>query len=377
MTTPLPTYLSTLQHIPKLPFLFGPSPIQPLPRLTRAICPTSTSTTTSDPTPAITIHAKREDCNSPLAYGGNKVRKLAYLVADAQARACTTLVSVGGIQSNHTRAVTAVAAAAGMQAITVQEWWVPIDPPLYAETGNILLSRLMGGDVRVGAAEEGGGGEGGEGEGGFGIGHKEATRRVCREVEEKGGKPYYIPAGASDHELGGLGFVECMVEIGEQERELGMFFDTVIVCSVTGSSHAGLIVGAVAEGKGRKVVGIDASGKPEETKEQVTRIARNTAKLLDLNLEIPDSAIILDDRFHEGIYGVPGASTIKAMQLAARTDAIITDPVYEGKSMAGMIQLIREGTIRSGSNVLYIHLGGQPALNAYSSYFETESVKDV
>ncbi|KAL9062463.1 MAG: hypothetical protein Q9157_008903, partial [Trypethelium eluteriae] len=217
----------------------------------------------------------------------------------------------------------------------------------------------------------------GGGEEGFGIGHKEATRRVCREVEEKGGKPYYIPAGASDHELGGLGFVDCMVEIAGQERELGIFFDTVIVCSVTGSSHAGLIVGAVAEGRGRKVIGIDASGKPEETKEQVTRIARNTAKLLDPDLEIPDSAIILDDRFHEGVYGVPGPSTIKAMQLAARTDAVITDPVYEGKSMAGMIQLIREGTIGPGSNVLYVHLGGQPALNAYSSYFETESAKDV
>lgn len=189
-------------------------------------------------------------------------------------------------------------------------------------------------------------------------------------VTDKGGKPYYVPAGASDHELGGLGFTNFVVELAEQEKRMGVYFDTLIVCSVTGSSHAGLLTGAVAEGKGRKVIGIDASGKPAETKDQVARIARRTAKLLDPGLEIPDEAIILDERFHEGIYGIPGPSTIEAMKLAAQTDALITDPVYEGKSMAGMVQLIKEGTIAKGSNVLYVHLGGQPALNAYSSYFD-------
>lgn len=136
-----------------------------------------------------------------------------------------------------------------------------------------------------------------------------------------------------------------------------------------------MIVGAVAESKGRRVIGIDASGKPEETKKQVARIARNTAKLLDDNLEIPDDAIVLDNRFHEGIYGIPGPSTIEAMKLAARTDAMITDPVYEGKSMARLIQLVKEGAVGAGSNVLYVHLGGQPALNAYSSYFDEEVLK--
>lgn len=291
-----------------------------------------------------------------MAYGVNKVRKLEYLVADALSKGCDTLVSVGGVQSNHTRAVTAVATASGLKAVTVQEKWVPIDPPLYDKTGNILLSRLMGGDVRLNAE-------------GFHIGHKEATKDAMQSVQDNGGKPYYVPAGASDHELGGLGFTNFVVELAEQEAQLHIFFDTLIVCSVTGSSHAGLIVGAVAEGKGRRVIGIDASGKPAETKAQVARIARQTAKLLDTQLEISDAAIILDDRFHEGIYGIPGPSTIDAMKLAAQTDAMITDPVYEGKSMAGMVQLVREGAIEAGSNVLYVHLGGQPALAAYSSYF--------
>lgn len=344
-TSDLPKYLQTLRSIPKQTFLFGPSPIQHLPRLTAALGG------------KVQIFAKREDCNSGLAYGGNKVRKLEYLVADALAKGCDTLVSVGGVQSNHTRAVTAVATASGLKAVTVQERWVPIDPPLYDKTGNILLSRLMGADVRLNQED-------------FSIGHKEATKQAFADVERRGGKPYYVPAGASDHELGGLGFANCVVEIAEQEKTLGIFFDTLVVCSVTGSSHAGLLAGAVAEGRGRKVVGIDASGKPSDTKSQVARIARNTLTLLDPSLEIPGESVILDERFHEGIYGIPGPSTFDAMKLAARTDALITDPVYEGKSMAGMIQLIREGTFKEGSNVLYIHLGGQPALNAYSSYWD-------
>ncbi|KAI7158459.1 putative 1-aminocyclopropane-1-carboxylate [Hortaea werneckii] len=342
-----PDYIAKLKSIPKEKFLFGPSPIQYLPRLSKELSPEG----------GVKVWAKRDDCNSGLAYGGNKVRKLEYLVADAKKQGCDTLVSVGGVQSNHTRAVTAVATASGLKAVTVQEKWVPIDPPLYDKTGNILLSRLMGGDVRLNQE-------------GFHIGHKEATKEAVESVKAKGGKPYYVPAGASDHELGGLGFTNFVVELAEQEAQMGLFFDTLIVCSVTGSSHAGLLTGAVAEGKGRKVIGIDASGKPAETKSQITRIARNTAKLLDPSLEIPDSAIILDERFHEGIYGIPGPSTIEAMKVAAQTDALITDPVYEGKSMAGMMQLIKEGTIKPGSNVLYVHLGGQPALNAYSSYFE-------
>ncbi|WOO83414.1 putative 1-aminocyclopropane-1-carboxylate deaminase [Vanrija pseudolonga] len=338
------TYKTKLASIPREQFLFGPSPIQHLPNLQQHLGG------------KVNIYAKRDDCNSGLAYGGNKVRKLEYLVADAKAQGADTLVSVGGVQSNHTRAVTAVATASGMKAVTVQEKWVPIDPPLYDKTGNILLSRIMGGDVRLNAE-------------GFDIGHKAATEAAFNEVKAKGGKPYYIPAGASDHPLGGLGFTNFVVELAAQEAALGIFFDTLIVCSVTGSSHAGLVVGAVAEGKGRKVIGIDASAKPDATREQVTRIARATAQLLDPALHIPDEAVVLDERFHAGVYGVPDAQTIAAIETAARTDAMITDPVYEGKSMAGLIRLVEEGAIAPGANVLYVHLGGQPALNAYSSYF--------
>ncbi|TYJ53123.1 1-aminocyclopropane-1-carboxylate deaminase [Cryptococcus floricola] len=346
-------YINKLNSIPKENFLFGPSPISSLPNLSSHLSPSGT----------IRIFAKREDCNSGLAYGGNKVRKLEYLVAAAKAEGCDTLVSVGGVQSNHTRAVTAVAKSSGMGSVTVQEKWVPIDPPLYASTGNILLSRLMGGDVRLNQET-------------FDIGHKKATEDAFKEVQDKGGKPYYIPAGASDHPLGGLGFTALLLELLPQEAALGIFFDTIIVCSVTGSSHAGLVVGNILDGRRRKVIGIDASGKPEATKKQVEKIARNTLEMLGEGVgegekeEVREEDVVLDDRFHAGIYGIPNDETIAAMRLGASKDAFITDPVYEGKSLAGMIKLIQEGSIKEGSNVLYVHLGGQPALNAYSSYFE-------
>ncbi|SMR62109.1 unnamed protein product [Zymoseptoria tritici ST99CH_1E4] len=362
-TTTTPTYIRTLSSLPKTPLLFAPSPIQPLPRLLAHLHPPPSSTVE-------TLSTKREDLHTFLPCGGNKIRKLQYLVADALDQGCDTLVSIGGVQSNHTRAVTAVAKDVGLEVVTVQESWVPVPEaaqPGYGRVGNILLSRLMGGDVRV-LPPSTGEGEGGED---FGIGHKSTAKEVCEEVKRKGGKAYYIPAGASDHPLGGMGFVEFVVELAEQEVALQTFHDTLVVCSVTGSTQAGLVVGAVAEGRGRRIIGIDASGKPEETRAQVLRIARATAATLDPELVVREEDVVLDERFHEGTYGLPGPSTIEAMKVAARTEALITDPVYEGKSMAGLIALIKEGGLGEGAkNVLFVHLGGQSAVCAYESWLD-------
>ncbi|EPQ52735.1 1-aminocyclopropane-1-carboxylate deaminase [Gloeophyllum trabeum ATCC 11539] len=339
----LPGWVSKLRSFPKERFLFGPSPVQHLPRLSAHLGGAS-------------IWAKREDCNSGLAYGGNKVRKLEYVVADALKEGADTLVSIGGVQSNHTRAVTACAAASGLKAVTLQEAWVPYNPPLYDKTGNILLSRLMGGDVRLNSEC-------------FHIGPKASLDAAVRELKDRGAKPYSIPAGASLHPLGALGFVDFIVELAGQEKDLGVFFDTIVVCSVTGSSHSGIAVGALLEGRGRKVIGIDASGRPVDTKAQVTNIAKDTLALLDPDARLPDDAVVLDERFHAGMYGIPDEQTKAAMRLGAQLEAFITDPVYEGKSLAGLIHLVRSGEIAPSSKVLYVHLGGQPALNAYSEEF--------
>jgi 1-aminocyclopropane-1-carboxylate deaminase len=304
----------------------------------------------------VDIWAKREDCNSGLAFGGNKVRKLEYLAAEALAQGCDTLVSIGGIQSNHTRQVAAAAARAGLRCVLIQESWVDWPDAVYDRVGNILLSRLMGADVRLVRA-------------GFGIGFKESWERAIREIEAAGGRPYAIPAGASDHRLGGLGFAQWADEVAQQERDLGVFFDPIIVCSVTGSTQAGMIAGFAGQARPRRVIGIDASAKPKETHEQVARIARRTAGLLDVRRELRDEEIILDDRYHAGTYGIPDARTLDAMRLVARLEGMITDPVYEGKSMAGLIDLVSRGEIDRTATVLYAHLGGQPALNGYSALF--------
>jgi 1-aminocyclopropane-1-carboxylate deaminase len=201
---------------------------------------------------------------------------------------------------------------------------------------------------------------------GFGIGFKESWEQALADVEAAGGKPYPIPAGASDHRLGGLGFAGWAFEVERQERELGVFFDTVIVCSVTGSTQAGMIAGFAGQERPRRVIGIDGSARPAETHAQVARIARATAELIELGRELRNDEIVLDDRYHAGTYGIPDDTTLDAIRLAGRLEGMITDPVYEGKSMAGLIDLVGRGEIDRDSTVLYAHLGGQPALSAYA-----------
>jgi 1-aminocyclopropane-1-carboxylate deaminase len=333
-----------LADFPRESLLFGPSPVHRLERLSEHLGG------------RVEIWAKRDDCNSGLAYGGNKTRKLEYLAADALAQGCDTLVSIGGVQSNHTRQVAAVAAHLGLKCVLVQEHWVEWDDPVYETVGNILLSRIMGADVRLSAA-------------GFDIAFRPSWEDALASVEAGGGKPYAIPAGASDHPLGGLGFARWADEVTAQERELGMFFDTIVVCSVTGSTQAGMIAGFAAQDERRSVLGIDGSATVQQTWDQIARIARQTAEAIELSRELEDDEIILLDEWHAGTYGIPDEKTLDAIRLCARLEGVLTDPVYEGKSMAALVDLVRDGRIEPGSRVLYAHLGGQPALNAYAGVF--------
>jgi 1-aminocyclopropane-1-carboxylate deaminase len=339
-----------LSDFPRHQLTFGPSPVHPMARLTAHL---------ADGGAGPQIWAKRDDCNAGLAYGGNKTRKLEYLVPDALAQGADTLVSIGGYQSNHTRQVAAVAAHLGMGCVLVQENWVPDwTDPLSSQVGNIMLSRIMGAEVRLDPA-------------GFDIGFRDSWRQALADVEARGGKPYAIPAGASDHPLGGLGFAGWAAEVEQQERELGVFFDTVVVCTVTGSTHAGMIAGFAGQDRPRRVIGIDASATLEKTRDQVARIARSTAELIGLGRELRDDEITVLEGWAGDVYGVPVQSTLDAIRLTGQLEGVILDPVYEGKSMAGLIDLVRNGTIGADSTVLYAHLGGQPAINAYAGLFPT------
>ncbi|MEM9386599.1 MAG: 1-aminocyclopropane-1-carboxylate deaminase [Pseudomonadota bacterium] len=333
--------MGLLDKFERYPLTFGPTPIEALPRLSEAL---------GD---QVEIYAKREDCNSGLALGGNKLRKLEYIVPDAIASGADTLVSIGGVQSNHTRLVAATAAKIGMRCRVVQEAWVPHEDAVYDRVGNILMTRLMGADSRL--VDDG-----------FDIGIRQSWEAAMEDVRSEGGKPYGIPAGASVHKLGGLGYVGFAEEVREQEHALGFSFDYIVVCVVTGSTQAGMIVGFKADERAERVIGIDASGTVERTRTQVTQIARDTAELICLGKTISDEDVHINPDYAYPAYGIPSHETNEAMRLAARTEAMITDPVYEGKSMQGMIDLVRKGFFPQGSRVLYAHLGGAPAINGYA-----------
>ncbi len=330
-----------LEKFERYPLTFGPTPVEKLNRLSEHLGG------------GVEIYAKREDCNSGLAFGGNKIRKLEYIVPDAIAANADTLVTIGGVQSNHTRQVAAVAAKLGMKCRLVQESWVPFEDAVYDRVGNILMSRVMGAEIEM--VDEG-----------FDIGIRESWKRTLEDVKAKGGKPYAIPAGASVHKYGGLGYVGFAEEVRAQEAEMGFKFDYIIVCSVTGSTHAGMLVGFTKDGRARNIIGIDASGTPEQTKAQVLDIAQKTADLIKLGQNITADDVVLNEDYAYPRYGVPSNETNEAIRLCARMEGMMTDPVYEGKSMQGLIDLTRKGFFPSGSKILYAHLGGVPAINGYS-----------
>lgn len=332
-----------LDRYERYPLTFGPTPIERLSRLSDFLG--------GD----VNIYAKREDCNSGLAMGGNKLRKLEYIVPDALAAGADTLVSIGGVQSNHTRLVAAVAAKIGMKCHVIQESWVPHDDAVYDRVGNILMTRLMGANSQL--VDEG-----------FDVGIRDSWLNAMEEVKAKGGKPYAIPAGASVHKYGGLGYVGFAEEVRAQEAEMGVKFDFIVVCTVTGSTHAGMVVGFADDGRARQVIGIDGSFTPKPVKAQVLDIAQKTSALVDGSAIAGDDIILMEDYAYPA-YGVPSKETVEAMRIAARTEAMITDPVYEGKSIQGLIDLVKKGFFPKGSNVLYAHLGGAPAINGYSYTF--------
>ncbi len=330
-----------LEKFERYPLTFGPTPIEHLPRMTEALGG------------EVEIYAKREDCNSGLAMGGNKLRKLEYIVPDAIASNADTLVSIGGVQSNHTRMVAATAAKIGMKCVVVQEAWVPHEDAVYDRVGNILMTRLMGADSRI--VEDG-----------FDIGIRKSWEDAIQSVKDAGGKPYGIPAGASVHKYGALGYIGFAEEVRAQEAEMGIKFDYIVVCVVTGSTQAGMIVGFAKDDRADRVIGIDASGTLEQTRGQVRQIVDNAAELVELGRAVRDDEIVINPDYAYPAYGVPSHETNEAIRFAAQTEAMITDPVYEGKSMQGMMDLAKKGFFPSSSKVLYAHLGGAPALNGYS-----------
>src|SRR6202051_4971228 len=219
-----------LEKFERYPLTFGPTHIEKLERLTQHLGG------------KVELYAKREDCNSGLAFGGNKLRKLEYIIPDAIGSNADTLVSIGGVQSNHTRMVAATAAKIGMKCVVIQESWVPHEDAVYDRVGNILMTRLMGAESRI--VEDG-----------FDIGIRKSWEEAIPSVKDDGGNPYGIPPGASVHKYGGLGYVGFAEEVRAQEKQMGITFDYIIVCVVTGSTQGGMIVGFAADDRAHRVIG--------------------------------------------------------------------------------------------------------------------------
>jgi 1-aminocyclopropane-1-carboxylate deaminase len=242
-----------------------------------------------------------------------------------------------------------------MKCRLVQESWVPHEDAVYDRVGNILPSRVMGADAQM--VDEG-----------FDIGIRQSWEEAIADVKAKGGKPYAIPAGASVHKYGGLGYVGFAEEVRAQEKELGFAFDYIVVCTVTGSTHAGMLVGFAKDGRERKVIGIDGSFTPDQTKAQVLEIARNTARLVELGKEIVADDVVLIEDYAYPAYGVPSEETKEAIRLCARLEGTVTRSGSMRENMQGMIDPVKKGFSPGLESALRASRGA-PAINGYAYTF--------
>jgi 1-aminocyclopropane-1-carboxylate deaminase len=343
---PSPSALQSLTRWPRTRLACLPTPLHPLRRLSAEL---------GGPE----IWVKRDDL-SGLVGGGNKTRKLEFVVADALEAGATVLVTVGAVQSNHTRQTAAAAARVGLDCVLLHNNWVKPPGAYYQSVGNLLLSDLLGARLYYDAAERA---VGDEGELAALVGHLRAAGEI----------PYVIPVGASEHRLGGFGYVLCAGEIAIQAHELGLEFDYVVHCTGSSSTQAGLLAGFAALRAETRVIGVSDDGETADKVERVLRLANGTSAELGLTNGVSrtDVEVVAAD---PNPYGEAASETIDAIRCLARTEGIVADPVYEGKAMLGLINLITEGVLRSGDRVLFVHLGGTPALHAYAEEIRETSL---
>ena len=326
-----------LAQFPRRRYTEGNTPLEFLPRLTKAL-------------DGPNIWIKRDDMLG-LAGGGNKTRKLEFLVADALAQGADTLITCGAVQSNHCRLTLAAACKEGLDCYLVLEERVPGSYDIKA-SGNNFLFQLMGvaGITVV--------------PGGSNV--IEEMEKIAAEISKQGKRPYIIPGGGSN-EVGTLGYVACAEEIIAQSFDKGLNIDCVVCTSGSGGTHAGLTVGFWGNNTGIPVVGINIS-RPNETQQPlIYKDARATAARFDL--ELPEEVVECVEGYVGPGYSLPTPEMVEAVTLVARTEAILLDPVYTGKSFAGLIGLVRKGRFKKGQNVVFVHTGGSPALYHYKNYF--------
>lgn len=299
------------------------------------------------------VWIKRDDCTG-LAGGGNKARKLEFLIGAAIAARADTLVTAGAIQSNHARQVAAVAAKFGFCcSLVITDSVAEFGKP-YRENGNFLISQILGAEIHE-------------------VGNVDSAavmQLLAEQFAVNGQRPFVIPIGGSNA-IGTLAYVEAFFELQDEFASLNTSFDHIILASGSGGTQAGLALGAQLAAWPGKVLGISVGAEQPRQQARVQRVKADTcAELGALEPSDAPSAVLIDDRFVGPGYGRPANETIEAIRLVAETEGVLLDPVYSGKAMAGLIENIRSGKFRAGENVVFWHTGGSPALSAYPEYFK-------
>lgn len=328
-----------IADFPKFPLAHLPTPLELLPHLSREL---------GGPE----IFVKRDDCTG-LASGGNKTRKLEYLIGEALENQADTIVTVGATQSNHVRQTIAAAAKAGLACEVLLEQAVTRDDD-YEANGNVLLDRLMGATIHTCEPSDDLNRDG---------------QALANELAQKGANPTFIPLGGSSP-LGALGYVECAFELLTQTILLNIEMSAIFVATGSQGTQAGLLVGLAAEGNSTPVHGIAVSRPGDQQAELVLDLTRRTEALLELGPIVPEGSVLCDGGYYGPGYGQPNDAMVEAVRLCARLEGLILDPVYSGKAMAGLIDKIRNGAYTKQDKVVFIHTGGQAALGAYRSVFD-------
>ncbi|HHO56748.1 MAG TPA: D-cysteine desulfhydrase [Trueperaceae bacterium] len=299
------------------------------------------------------LYIKRDDLLG-LAAGGNKTRKLEFLVADAIAQGADTLITVGAVQSNHCRLTLAAAVKEGLKCQLVLEERVPNSYQKDA-SGNNFLFHLLGVE-KIAVFESG-------------TDLTAEMQKLADNLAKQGRKAYLIPGGGSN-KLGSLGYVSCAEEILQQTFELGLKLDNIVCSSGSGGTHSGLLTGLIGNNANISLTGISTRAKSKPQIAKIHKLANEVADLLELSTDIKEKDIIVYDDYVGDGYSLPTDSMIEAVKLFAQLEGVLLDPVYTGKTAAGLIDLVRKGHFSKDDNVLFIHTGGSPALYAYQDYFK-------
>ncbi len=307
-----------------------------------------------------TIYIKRDDLLG-LTSGGNKTRKLEFLMADALAKGADTILTCGAVQSNHCRLTLSAAVKEGLKCQLILEERVK-DSYNPEASGNNFLFNLLG--VEAVRVVPGGSNMLGE------------LEKLAEELRAQGRKPYIIPGGGSNP-IGATGYVACAEEIMSQLFDKGINIDHFVVPSGSAGTHAGIVAGMVGVNANIPITGISVNRNKKLQTEAVYKLAKETAKHIGVKEEITEDMVQVRDEFVGPGYSLPTGTMVEAVQLLARTEGILLDPVYTGKAFAGLVGMIREGKLKKGENVLFLHTGGSPALYAYTNVMLKENYEEI